>query len=243
MKWSDQSFVDFYELLDVWPDADDKAVRKRISELYLEARENLDHTNHRKRYYYRELYEVQLPQARLILLDSAKRQDYDQELALYWKNKGTPKTPAKPKYISQPKLGGLPGATPAVTVEDFSDFADIGEDKLPPLQMPQLRMDKEAVERRRDLKRRELIKHELVVTGNRWALIGGLTGFLISAGIALILLKLLSISSSTFFIGTGVIALVIGAASGRQTMRWAKRRIIGMLSQMPYDELLRHCGR
>jgi hypothetical protein len=244
MKWSDQSFVDFYDLLDDWPDADTNALRKRIAELYQEARENLEHTNHRKRYYYRELYEVQLPQARMILLDPQKRQDYDHELSLYWKQKGKPKTPSKPKEApTPPKLDGLPGAVEEPkAADDFSDFADVDEESLPPFQLPKMLMDKEVVERRRDYKRRELIKHELMATGARWAVIGGLAGLILAGGVALILFKLLNLHGINLVYLAAAVVLGVTIISGRQAMRWAKRRVIGVLSQMPYDQLLRECG-
>lgn len=245
MKWNDEGFVDLYDLLDVWPDVEPGALRVRISELYLEARDNLEHQNHRKRFYYRELYELQLPRARSILLDEKHRKEYDRELQLFWKNKGKPPTPQRPKDASRPKLADLPGtASPAsaaaAPADDFSDFAEITEDKLPPLQIPHLTMDKEAVERRRDNKRRELIKHELIVTGYRWMLLGG--GSVVLAGALLIFMFYMALGASTALFVTGaVLTLAAAALAGRQTMRWAKRRAISLLSQMPYDELMRHC--
>src|SRR4051812_40991930 len=120
MTWNDPSFTDLYDLLDVWPDAEMKALRQRISELYLESRQNFDHQSHRKRFYYRELFEVQLPRARSILLDDQRRQEYDHELQLYWKHKGKPPTPKRPKDTSRPKLDGLPGIEAEKDPNDFS---------------------------------------------------------------------------------------------------------------------------
>ena len=238
MKWSDDSFVDLYQLLDVWPDAETGAVRKRIAELYLEARENLEHQNHRKRFYYRELYEVQLPGARTILLDPQKRRDYDNELQTFWKHKGKPSPPHQPREAPRAK----PVTVPGTTLEDeFAEFADVEDDALPPFQLPQPVLDKTTQERRRDTKRRELIKHELVATGARWAAIGGLTAFLIAGGITLILFKLLNLNSPNLIIFAAASVITASVIGGRQTMRWAKRRIIGVLSKLPYDELLRHC--
>lgn len=239
---SDSAFVDLYDLLDVWPDADGPALRRRISELYLAARDNLEHQNHRKRFYYRELFEVQLPHARLILLDPQKRAEYDRQLQEYWKHKGKPSTPTNPGDISRPKLEGLPGAVSEAAADDFSDFADIDEDALPPLQLHQPVIDRATIERRRDNKRRELIKHELVATGTRWALLGGLGALLLGGVLVFVFYLALQPGSPLFFVISA--ALLIGAVGvvARQTMRWAKRRIIGVLSQMPYDELLRHCG-
>jgi hypothetical protein len=242
MKWSDESFVDLYDLLDVWPDAENGALRRRIADLYLEARNNLEHQSHRKRFYYRELYEVQLPQARLILLDAERRAEYDHELQLFWKHKGKPPTPNRPKDASRPKLDDLPGVMPEKAADDFSDFADIGDDALPPLNLPNLTMDRETVERRRDAKRRELIKHELVATGLRWAVLSGASAFVLGAALAFMFYLALLPKTPLFHAIAFVLVLSVALAAGRQSMRWAKRRIIGALSQMPYDELLRHCG-
>lgn len=242
MKWNDEGFVDLYDLLDVWPDAETGALRKRISELYLEARENVDHQSHRKRFYYRELYELQLPQARRILLNEAARRDYDHELQQFWKNKGQPPAPRKPKDVSRPKLEGIPGQASEYSSEEvdpFAEFADIGEDKLPPLEMPHLTMDAKAVEQRRDHKRRELIKHELIVIGFRGMMIGGIGVALL--GVLLVVVFNMAFGLSAIVMtGCGVLTLALAAFAGRQTMRWAKQRTIGALSKMPYDELLRH---
>lgn len=70
-------FVDFYEILDLPLDAERSDVRKRISELYIEAQKNLDHRNFNTRVRYQQLFEMTLPQARYILLDAGRRDDYD----------------------------------------------------------------------------------------------------------------------------------------------------------------------
>jgi hypothetical protein len=242
MKWNDESFVDLYDLLDVWPDAEPGALRRRIANLYLEARNNIEHQNHRKRFYYRELYEMQLPQARLILLDPERRAAYDQELQLFWKHKGKPSTSGKSRESARPSLEGLPGAAPEKAADDFSDFADIEDDALPPLQPSHAILDRETLERRRDNKRRELIKNELVATGVRWAFLSGAAAF--AVGMALTFMFYLALTPKTPLFHLIALILVLAAAAlvARQSMRWAKRRIIGVLSRMPYDELLRHCG-
>lgn len=74
--------VNLYSILEVSPDAEDDAIRRRINDLFIEARSNLDHRNFRRRFYYQELYEVHLPQARLHLLDPERRNSYDQSLKL-----------------------------------------------------------------------------------------------------------------------------------------------------------------
>ena len=70
-------FVDFYEILELPLDAERSEVRKRISELYIEAQKNLDHRNFNTRVRYQQLFEITLPQARYILLDAGRRDDYD----------------------------------------------------------------------------------------------------------------------------------------------------------------------
>ena len=70
-------FVDFYEILELPLDADRSEVRKRISEIYIEAQRNLDHRNFNTRVHYQQLFEIILPQARYILLDEGRRDDYD----------------------------------------------------------------------------------------------------------------------------------------------------------------------
>ena len=70
-------FVDFYEILELPVEADRSEVRKRISELYIEAQKNLDHRNFNTRVRYQQLFEITLPQARYILLDAGRRDDYD----------------------------------------------------------------------------------------------------------------------------------------------------------------------
>ena len=70
-------FVDFYEILELPLDAERSTIRKRISEMYVEAQRNLDHRNFATRVRFQQLFEVTLPQARYILLDEERRHDYD----------------------------------------------------------------------------------------------------------------------------------------------------------------------
>lgn len=70
-------FVDFYEILELPLDAERSDVRKRINELYIEAQKNLDHRNFDTRVRNQQLFEITLPQARYILLDAGRRDDYD----------------------------------------------------------------------------------------------------------------------------------------------------------------------
>lgn len=250
MTTDDHSFVDLYEVLEAEPDADPRALRARISQLYLEARENLDHQNHRKRFYYRELYEIHLPHARLIFLDPEKRAAYDEQLQQFLAQKGPAMVPRKPRDETKLNLSDLPGAAPT-TPENFDDFADFSDDNLPlpPPMLPVMQLSVEEVGRRRDIKRRELIKHELIASGYKWAA-GGAFATLLVGIIALLLIDVLapgvlrgeSASPLFLLVAIGMIG-ALAAFVARQAMRHARRQTVGYLSRLPYDELLRHCGR
>lgn len=69
--------VDLYSVLEIAPESDAETVRQRINDLFAEAQKNIDHRNFRRRFYYQELFEVHLPQARFHLLDETRRRDYD----------------------------------------------------------------------------------------------------------------------------------------------------------------------
>ena len=117
------AFVDLYEVLELPLDADRVTIRKKINELYLEAQRNLDHRNFQTRVKYQELFEVTLPQARYILLDDGRRDQYDALVRSARAPKGTmaggPTAPS-----SAPAAGGfkvaddpnsaLPGQAPAI---------------------------------------------------------------------------------------------------------------------------------
>jgi hypothetical protein len=250
MTTDESSFVDLYEVLEIEPDADSNALRTRISHLYLEARDNLEHQNHRKRFYYRELYEIHLPHARLIFLDPEKRAAYDEQLAKFTAQKGSPQVPRKPLDNTKFKAANLPG-TAAPAKENFDDFADFSEDNLPlpPPMLPVMQMDPAEVGRRRDVKRRELIKHEIIASGYKWAI----GGALVTLFIGLVLLLAVNTlapgvlgggDSSPLFLGAYVLIIAaLAAFAARQAMRFARRQTVGYLSRLPYDELLRHCGR
>ena len=85
--------VNLYELLGVTPDADTKRIRKRVGEMFLEAQNNVEHRNFRRRFYYRELMETVLPRARHHLLDVDRREDYDRSLGIL------PPLPPPPQFI------------------------------------------------------------------------------------------------------------------------------------------------
>ncbi|RYZ65448.1 MAG: hypothetical protein EOP09_14275, partial [Proteobacteria bacterium] len=117
-------FVDLYEILDLPIDTDRNTVRKRITELYTEAQRNLDHRNFQTRVKYQELHEILLPQARYILLDEGRRDQYDALVRSTRAPKNTPPTevtPAVPTPEAKPASGfklsgeeGIPGQTPTI---------------------------------------------------------------------------------------------------------------------------------
>ncbi len=72
-----EEFVDLYQVLELPVDADRNTVRKRVNELYIDAQRNLDHRHFPTRVKFQELFEVTLPQARYILLDDGRRDEYD----------------------------------------------------------------------------------------------------------------------------------------------------------------------
>lgn len=78
-----EEFVDLYEALNLPQNADVEKIRKRINALYLEAQQNLDHRNAKKRLQYQQLYEILLPQARHLLLDEGRRSEYDRYLTAF----------------------------------------------------------------------------------------------------------------------------------------------------------------
>lgn len=124
-------FVDFYEVLTLPLDADRSTVRKRINELYVEAQRNLDHRNFATRIKFQEMFEITLPQARYILLDEGRRDDYDRMVRASRAPAGTapepnpaPKaTEAQSTALGQGQTnafklsgdaGALPGEAPAI---------------------------------------------------------------------------------------------------------------------------------
>jgi uncharacterized integral membrane protein len=112
---SQDEFVDLYEILELATDAEAETIRKRINELYLEAQQNLDHRNAKKRLQYQQMYEIFLPQARHLLLDKRRREEYDRYLNAYRTgNKvvtAEPSTPSvsMPETSSQTEEPPLPG--------------------------------------------------------------------------------------------------------------------------------------
>jgi hypothetical protein len=102
-------FVDLYALLDLEPTADVATVRKQLVEKYVDAQNNLDHRNPTKRLQYQQLYEVYLPQARHLLLDTGRRSEYDRYLTAF--RSGTPLNQVAartPESMGQPASSGIP---------------------------------------------------------------------------------------------------------------------------------------
>lgn len=111
-------FIDFYQALDLPLEADRGQVRSRIAEVYLEAQRNLDHRDFKTRIKYQELFEVILPRARFILLDDARRDEYDGLVRAF---RGVPlPAPALPTPLS-----------PAPPVSSAPDTRDTSSDSLP----------------------------------------------------------------------------------------------------------------
>jgi hypothetical protein len=72
----DDGFIDFYELLEVEPDATVTRIRTTINALYNDAQSNRDHRNLNRRREYQNLLQL-IPQAREYLLEEKKRERYD----------------------------------------------------------------------------------------------------------------------------------------------------------------------
>jgi hypothetical protein len=73
-------FVDLYDLLDLPPEAMWPPFANASRAFTSKRRNNLDHRNFRKRFYYQELFETYLPQAHHLLLNDARRAEYHQQL-------------------------------------------------------------------------------------------------------------------------------------------------------------------
>ena len=84
----DGKWIDYYALLDIAPDADEDAIRRRIGRVYANAASNSDHRNSAQRDYYRALVERVLPQCRRIMLDADWRSRYDEQHHLHLTQNG-----------------------------------------------------------------------------------------------------------------------------------------------------------
>lgn len=104
-----------------------------------------------------------------------------------------------------------------------------------------LKMDASRVEQRRIEKRRELIKQELVAEGQKWGIAAGFGAFTATAFLIFTFAWLAGISQLEIL----AVPLALGVAlfCARYAHRESRKRIIALLSQMPYDKLLQRCAR
>ncbi len=141
-----QEFVDLYEVLDLPVDAERGAVRKRINERYLDAQRNLDHRDFATRVKHQELFEVTLPQARYILLDDGRRDEYNRMVNAFRAPSGfvgpAPVTPA-PQAESTLEIPQSTGfsleAAPTPAFSTAPDIAPLPPTPLDPVQLAQER--------------------------------------------------------------------------------------------------------
>jgi uncharacterized integral membrane protein len=127
---SQDDFVDLYEILELPTDAESETIRQRLNTLYLEAQQNLDHRNAKKRLQYQQMYEVYLPQARHLLLDNKRRAEYDHYLTAYRtghkvapseKRESVAPMPTEPA-IEEPPLPGMAEVDPEVLAAEREDM-------------------------------------------------------------------------------------------------------------------------
>ena len=97
---SHDEFVDLYDVMGLPTDADSETIRQRLNVLYLEAQQNLDHRNAKRRLQYQQMYEIYLPQGRHLLLDPRRRAEYDRYLNAY--HTGKKVEPASPSEQNAP---------------------------------------------------------------------------------------------------------------------------------------------
>jgi len=116
-------FVDLYDALNLPQDADIEKVRKRINALYLEAQQNLDHRNPKKRLQYQQLYEIILPQARHLLLDEDRRAEYDRYLTAF-------KTGTKVAATSEIHERHVSTSKPTTVTERLKEEEGVDPEKL-----------------------------------------------------------------------------------------------------------------
>jgi hypothetical protein len=245
---SDNRFVDLYSILDVPPDATTDVIRRQIARLYIEAQDNLEHRNFRKRFYYSEMYEVHLPNAHHSLLNEERRAAYDLALKSHLAAGGSSHTDS-PRAASDAQPAAFDATLlPSLLGEEQKD--DYHEQLANDLDLPQAarkprpptpewaRMDKQRVEMRRDLNRRELIKHELRVGSLRAAL---------GTSFVLFTFSLLAIHFSRGALGfnrdTAIMVFIFSMVLNLLLTHWVwkntRRKTVATLSKMPYEELLR----
>ena len=264
----DAPLVDLYELLDVPRDADTPRLRKRIAQLYLEAQGNLGHRNFRRRFYYQELFEVYLPQAHHLLLNDARRTEYDAQLAKRQEiePQATPQKSASTRSTAEREAAEIEALrallpTQQQLQDDLQDdlveslagdreaqarAAQVVKNRPPRAPAPDwARMDAERVEQRRDAKRRELIKQELIATGRRFGVLAGIV--CLTACLLLTIVFAMAFGGEAgaplfLYLVALAVAAVVAFFGAREASRQARRRVVAQLSQMPYEELLRRCG-
>jgi hypothetical protein len=115
-------FVDLYEVLEVPENADTEQIRKRVNTLYIEAQQNLDHRNVKKRLQYQQMYEIYLPQARHLLLDSRRRAEYDRYLQA-WRTGSKVETAEEAPAPKSP-VGDMAGAPGKVSDHDLPEIVE-----------------------------------------------------------------------------------------------------------------------
>ncbi len=127
---SQDDFVDLYEILELPTDAESEPIRQRLNVLYLEAQQNLDHRNPKKRLQFQQMYEVYLPQARHLLLDGKRRAEYDRYLLAYRtgdkvapsaKSESEAPMPSGP-VVEEPPLPGMAEVDPIVLAAEREDI-------------------------------------------------------------------------------------------------------------------------
>ena len=265
---NDAPLVDLYGLLDVPRDADTARIRKRIAQLYLEAQGNLGHRNFRRRFYYQELFEIYLPQAHHLLLNEARRAEYDAQLFNRQESElqTTPQKSASTRTVAEREAAEIEALRALLpTQQQLQDnlqddlveslagdheaqarAEQVVKNRPPRAATPEwARMDAGLVEQRRDAKRRELIKQELIATGRRF----GVLAAAVSLAACLLLTIVFAMAfggeeGAPLFLYPVALALAAIAAffGAREASRQARRSVVAQLSQMPYEELLRRCG-
>jgi hypothetical protein len=115
-------FVDLYEVLEVPENADTETIRQRVNALYLEAQQNLDHRNVKKRLQFQQMYEIYLPQARHLLLDARRRGEYDRYLQAY--RTGSKVAPTEQASSSASAIGDMAGAPEKISAPDIPQHVE-----------------------------------------------------------------------------------------------------------------------
>ena len=121
-------FVDLYEVIGVGRDALIPDIRKRITEMYLDAQNNLDHRNAKKKLHYQQLFEILLPQSRHLLLEPDRRAEYDNYLDEH-------KDDASQRAVAERTLSTNEFLSTSNSVEEAAQAARVEEEQLSPEQL------------------------------------------------------------------------------------------------------------